>query len=97
MSRTKPNNRRSLTNSKDKSDEYGNKPVARRANMLSLTGGECDGFQVSPSFMTTFMFLFIFAIVLAHLFTKGKTGHIPKEYPDYVPPVNVTNSTTGDL
>ena len=97
MSRTKPNNRRSLTNSKDKSDEYGNKPVARRPNMLSITGEECNGLQVSPSFITTFFLMFILAVVIAHIFTKGKTGHIPKDYPDYVPPVNETNSTTGDL
>ena len=96
MSRTKPNNRRTLTNSKDKS-ETGNKPVARAANMLSITGEECDGLQVSPSFITTFFLMFILAVVIAHIFTKGKTGHIPKDYPDYVPPVNVTNSTTGDL
>ena len=97
MSRTKPNNRRSLTNSKDKSDEFGNKPIARRANMLSITGEEAGGLQVSPSALTTFFLMFILAVVIAHIFTKGKTGHIFPDYPDYVPPVNVTNSTAGDL
>ena len=65
--------KRSLTNSKDKSDEYGNKPVARRPNMLSITGEECYGLQVSPSFITTFFLMFILAADPNLLTTKGKS------------------------
>ena len=46
--RTKPNNRRTLAGAKDTADGGSGRAIAKRSNMLSITGEEANGLQISP-------------------------------------------------
>ena len=91
LSRSKVSNRRPLQDSKSAASQEGaEKPrLFRRGNMLSITGQEANGWQISPGTLQTACFVFFLIIMMAHVFTKGtiyrSVNPLVSEY--YQPPI----------
>ena len=66
--RTKIVKRKSLAGDKVEGGGY---LVARKGNMISFTGYEAGGSEMSPSSVTSGFMFFFLAMICVHLFTKN--------------------------
>ena len=66
--RTKVVKRKSLAGDKIEGGGY---LVARKGNMIAITGYDHGGIEMSPGSVTQFFMFFFLAMICVHLFTKN--------------------------
>ena len=77
ISRTKTRTRKTL--SSKESDFASHRPIARKPNMICVTGEEAGGWQISPNTVSLFFFIYIGTIIILHMVVKDKIPYgVPK-------------------
>ena len=66
MQRTKPKVRKTLASQKE--PDQGMRSITKGSTMLSITGREANGYQITPGTLTTFAFVVFLVIALMHMF-----------------------------
>ena len=46
--------------------------ITKGGTMLSITGREANGYQITPGNLTTFAFFILFGVAMLHMFAQGK-------------------------
>ena len=100
MKRAKVVKRVSLAREQGREEGGNTYKISKLGNMISVTGYEHDGLQVSASSVHTYAFFFFIAICCCHVFTRNTPYRSANPFKKPGPPPTIANqtaNTTGDL